>query len=463
MLHLDTFSGISGNMFLGALLDAGLPLRELEAGLAGLGVPHRLRVTKVKRGALAARYVEVEVPGAQRAARRAKKHRAHSHSDDHHEHGHRDHVHSHENEPGHAHAHDHGEGRRYEEIRRLLDRARLLPAARDRAQEIFAALAQAEARVHGIPIARVHFHEVGAVDAIVDIAGAALALELLGVAHVTSTPPALGHGSVETAHGRLPLPPPAVLELLRGKPVAAAPVAWETVTPTGAAILRTIVDDWCALPAMTIDAIGHGAGNDREGPMPNVLRAVLGRTGGAMRDSVSVLTAHLDDLVPEHFDLALERLLAAGALDVALAHAQMKKNRPGYALTVIAPAHKRAELAELVLRETGSLGVRVQDAERVLLPREIVRVATRYGRLRVKLAYDASGTVSASAEYDDAKRIAQARRLPLTRVMRAAEEAALAAANAAPAARDAALAARDAALATKDAALRALTTRSRRS
>jgi uncharacterized protein (TIGR00299 family) protein len=410
VLHLDVFSGISGNMFLGALLDAGLDQRELEAGLAGLGVAHRLRVERVKRGALAARYVEVLAPRSERVrpARRPARH-THAHPDDAHD----------------THAHPHTQGRSYDEIRRLLARAKLAPAVRDRAQAIFGALAEAEARVHGIRVARVHFHEVGAVDAIVDVAGSALALELLRVERVTSTPPALGHGTVETAHGRLPLPAPAVLELLRGAPVTPAPVAWETVTPTGAAILRTIVDEWCALPALTIDAIGHGAGNDRPGPMPNVLRAVLGRDRGVLRDTVSVLTAHLDDLVPEHFDLALERLLAAGALDVALSHAQMKKNRPGFALTVIAPPHRRAELAQLVLRETGSLGVRVHEAERVLLPREVVRIATPYGRLRVKLAYDARGAARASPEYDDAKRIAQLRHLPLSEVIRAAEEAAL--------------------------------------
>jgi uncharacterized protein (DUF111 family) len=197
------------------------------------------------------------------------------------------------------------------------------------------------------------------------------------------------------------------------------------VTPTGAAILRTIASEFCALPALTIDAIGHGAGNDRAGPLPNVLRAVLGRTGGLLRDTVSVLTAHLDDLVPEHFDLALERLFAAGALDVALAHVQMKKNRPGFALTVVAPPARRAALAELVLRETGSLGVRVQEAERVLLPRKVVRVATPHGRVRVKIASDAQGALRASAEYEDAKRIARAQRLPLAQVIRDAEEAAL--------------------------------------
>ena len=424
VLHLDTFSGIAGNMFLGALLDAGLPRRALEEGLAGLGVPHTLRVARVRRGALAARYVEVLVPGASRA-RRAKSRPAHGHS-----HG-KHHARPHDHEQDHDHAHEHGHdrahahGRSHSEIRRVLERAKLPVAARERALAIFGALAQAEARVHGIPVARVHFHEVGAVDAIVDIAGAALALELLGIERVTATPPALGHGTVDTAHGRLPLPPPAVLELLRGVPVMPAPVAWETVTPTGAAILRTITDEYCALPELTLEAIGHGAGNDRPGPLPNVLRAVLGRSGGALRDTVSVLTAHLDDLVPEHFDLALERLLAAGALDVALSHAQMKKNRPGYALTVIAPPQRRAELARLVLSETGSLGVRVQEAERMLLPREVVRVTTRHGRLRVKVAWDESGRPRASAEYDDARRIAQKRRLALAEVIRAAEEAAL--------------------------------------
>lgn len=421
LLHLDTFSGIAGNMFLGALLDAGLPLRELEAGLAGLGVAHRLRVTRVQRGALAARYVEVLVPGAKRA-RAARKPKAHAHSHIHAGHAH-DHPHDHDHD--HDHAHPHEPGRSYDEIRRLLARAKLAPRVRDRALQIFAGLAEAEARVHGIPVARVHFHEVGALDAIVDITGAALGLELLGIARVTASPVALGHGTVETAHGRLPLPAPAVLELLRGAPTVPAPVAWETVTPTGAAILRAIVDEWRTLPALTIDAIGHGAGNDRPGPLPNVLRAVLGRSGGLARDTVSVLSCHLDDLVPEHFDFALERLFAAGALDVALQHAQMKKNRPGYALTVIAPPQRRAELAEILLRETGSLGVRVQDAERLLLPREVVRVSTPFGRVRVKLAYDARGAASASAEYDDVKRIAAKRGLPLAKVIRAAEEAAL--------------------------------------
>jgi uncharacterized protein (TIGR00299 family) protein len=420
VLHLDLFSGIAGNMFLGALLDAGLPQRELTSGLAGLGLPHELRVTRVRRGALAARYVEVRVPGEKRRAANKRRSKRHPHA-----HQISDHSHDHDHDHDRAHFHPHAHGRGYDEIRLLLGGAKLAPAVRDRALAIFAALAEAEARVHGIPVARVHFHEVGAVDAIVDVTGAALGLELLGVQRVTASPVALGHGALEMAHGRLPLPAPAVLELLRGAPVVPAPVAWETVTPTGAAILRASVDAWCALPAMTIDAIGHGAGNDRAGPMPNVVRAVLGRSGGVLRDTVAVITAHLDDLVPEHFDLALERLLAAGALDVALQHAQMKKNRPGFALTVIAPPHQRAEIAQLVLRETGSLGVRVQEAERLVLPREVVTVRTPHGRVRVKLAFAANGEASASAEYDDAKRIAKTRDVALARVIRDAEDAAL--------------------------------------
>jgi uncharacterized protein (TIGR00299 family) protein len=231
VLHLDCFSGIAGNMFLGALLDLGLARRELEADLAGLGVEHRLRVRRVHRGPISARYVDVLVPHA-RGGR------------------------------AHAHAGAHSHGRSYREIRRLLERARLDAAVRRRALAIFEALGRAEARVHGIALERVHFHEVGAVDAIVDVAGAAIGLERLGVVRVTASPVALGSGSVESEHGRLPLPAPATLELLRGVPTVPAHVRWETVTPTGAAILRSVVDEFGELPAMTVESIGHGAGND---------------------------------------------------------------------------------------------------------------------------------------------------------------------------------------------------------
>ena len=374
-------------MFLGALLDLGLERRELEDDLAGLDLPHRLVVKKVQRGALAARYVDVKL-GREKKAR-----------------------------------HGHHHGRHYAEIVKLLEKARLDPAVRRRALAIFEALAHAEARVHGVKIERVHFHEVGAVDAIVDVTGAAIGIERLGIERVTASPVALGHGSVETDHGRLPLPAPATLELLRGIPTVPAHIEWETVTPTGAAILRTLVDAFGVLPAMTVEAIGVGAGNDRKGPMPNVLRAVLGRSGGVAADRIVCLETNLDDLVPEHFDHLLERLLEAGALDVGVQHLQMKKNRPGFLLRVLARPADRVPLARLLFAESTAIGVRVSEAERIVLPREARRVETPFGRIGVKVAFDGQGGAQVSAEYDDCKRAARRHGVPLREVVRAAEEA----------------------------------------
>jgi uncharacterized protein (TIGR00299 family) protein len=412
-LHLDLFSGIAGNMFLGALLDLGLPQRALEQDLAGLGVKHRLRVSRVRRGPLAARYVRVEVPGAARA--RAGRRRAHAEdhaqgADGHHAHGH-------------AHGHDGSHGRSYREVRRVLERARLRPAVRERALSIFEALGRAESAVHGIPLARVHFHEVGAVDAIVDVTGAAIGLDRLGVERVTASPVALGDGSVDTAHGRLPLPAPATLELLRGIPTVPAHVHWETVTPTGAAILRSVAEEFRSLPALTIEAIGHGAGDDRSGPMPNVLRAVLGRAERASADRVVSLETNLDDLVPEHFDFLMERLFEAGALDVAIQHLQMKKNRPGFGVRVLGRPSDRLALARVLFADSTALGVRVSEQDRLVLPREQRKVKTAFGRIGVKLVRDGAGRLEVSAEYDDCKRAARRTGAPLREVVRAAEEA----------------------------------------
>jgi uncharacterized protein (TIGR00299 family) protein len=395
VLHLDCFSGIAGNMFLGALLDLGLAKRELEADLAGLGVEHALRVRRVRRGPIAARYVDV-------LARRARGRSGHAHGD----------------------THAHGHGRSYREIRRLLERARLDAAVRRRALAIFEALGRAEAHVHGIALEKVHFHEVGAVDAIVDVTGAAIGLERLGVARVTASPVALGSGSVDSEHGRLPLPAPATLELLRGVPTVPAHVRWETVTPTGAAILRTIVDAFGELPAMTVESIGHGAGNDRAGPLPNVLRAVLGRSAGVGADRIVVLETNLDDFVPEHFDYLMERLFAAGALDVSLQQLQMKKNRPGILVRVLGLPSDRIALARVLFAESTAIGVRTSECDRIVLEREPLRVRTRFGTIRVKRVFDPDGRPLVSAEIDDCKRAAARRGVPLREVVRAAEEAA---------------------------------------
>jgi uncharacterized protein (TIGR00299 family) protein len=343
----------------------------------------------VERGALAARYVSVTAPKGERRAR------------------------------GRA------GGRAYGEIVDVIAKARLDRDVRDRALAIFEALGRAEARVHGTSLAKVHFHEVGAVDAIVDVTAAAIALARLDVRRVTCSPVALGGGgTANTAHGQLPLPAPASLELLRGVPTVPAHVDWETVTPTGAAILRVVVDEFRSLPAMTIERIGHGAGDDREGPLPNVLRAVLGRAGGMSADRVVALETNLDDLVPEHFDYLMERLFAGGALDVSIQHLQMKKNRPGFLVRVLARPSDRIALVRILFAESTAIGVRASELDRVVLDREVRRVDTPYGRVGVKVVWDADGRALATAEYDDCKRAARKSGAPLRDVVRAAEEAA---------------------------------------
>jgi len=431
ILHLDAFSGIAGNMFLGALLDLGLSRRELEADLALLDLPFKLIVKRVRRGALDACWVDVVPPPttlreAQRRARaeRRKAERAHAHAHAHgipHEHHHR-----HDDHLAHLHdgAHDYEGGRSWREIQRILGRAKLPAPVRDRALAIFTGLAEAEARVHGIPVEEVHFHEVGAVDAIVDITGAAIGLHRLGVQRVTCSPLPLGHGTIGTAHGRLPLPAPATVELLRGVPVVPAGIEWETVTPTGAAIVRSVAEDFCALPAMRVEAIGHGAGNDRSGGLPNVLRAMLGEADAWSGDRVAVLETHLDDLNPEHFEYLMERLFETGALDVALMHLQMKKNRPGFAVRVVCRPSERAALAAVLFAESTTLGVRVAEMDRVVLERSAEAVDTPFGVIRVKFARDASGRLVPSAEYDDCKAAARRSGAPLREVVRAAEDAA---------------------------------------
>jgi len=381
-------------MLLGALLDAGLSRRELEADLAGLGLDHQLVVRRVRRGVVSSLYVDVRVPSPQRP-------RGHRHRHHHHDHG-----------------------RSYREIVGVIEKAKLAPVVRERALACFEALARAEATVHGTSIAKVHFHEVGAVDAIVDLTGAAIALSRLGVTRVTASPPALGRGVVDTEHGRLPLPAPATLELLRGLPTVPAHVEWETVTPTGAALLRTLVDEFCDLPAMTIEAIGHGAGNERTGGLPNVVRAVLGRASGADADRVACLETNLDDLVPEHFEFLMERLFEAGALDVSLQPIQMKKNRPGMLVRVLARPSDKQAVANRLFADSTAIGVRVYEVDRVVLRREMRRVETRYGRIAVKVVQDPEGRETFSAEVDDCVRAARAHEVPLREVVREAEEAA---------------------------------------
>jgi uncharacterized protein (TIGR00299 family) protein len=384
VLCLDPIGGIAGDMFLAMCLDLGVPAAELEAGLRALPVGGwRLQVSPQARHEISGTYVDVVLD--------APEHHPH---------------------------------RPWSTIRAMLEDAPLAPAVRDRALAIFDVLATAEGKVHGIDAADVHFHEVGAVDAIVDVTGAAAGLHRLGIERVTCSPLPLGHGTVRTDHGLLPLPAPATLEVLRGLPVVPAGIEWETVTPTGAAIVRVVADAFCTLPAMQVEAVGIGAGNERTGGLPNVLRAVLGRATGFGGDRVVVLETHVDDLNPEHFEYLMERLFEAGALDVALMHLQMKKNRPGFAVRVIARPADREVLAGVLFAESTTLGVRVAEMERLLLTREERKVATPFGKIRVKVARDGTGRGTPSAEYDDCKTAAKRAGVPLRDVVRAAEEAA---------------------------------------
>jgi len=415
LAYLDAFAGISGDMTIGAFLDLGMPLDVLEAGLAPLGVAgYRLEVGKRVRSGIVATKLTVHlgepVPGA---------HARHAHA-------------------GHEHAH--GEHRHYREIRALLEGAALGPRVRERAQRVFRALAVAEGKIHGVPPEDVEFHEVGAIDAIVDVVGTALCLEHFGVDELLVSPLPLGSGFVRSQHGVIPVPPPATIELLAGFPVRPEDGTHELVTPTGAAIVAALAQP--GRPGEIVPrAVGYGAGERELHDRPNLLRIVLGERaapraqaagapfGGAglLRDEMVVLEASIDDMNPELFDAAVEALFAAGARDVTLAPLAMKKGRPGTLLQVIAEPHLRESVAAVMLRETTTIGVRWHAVERLVLPREERSVTTRLGAIRVKVATLPDGSQRVAPEHDDCKRVAREHGLPLATVYAEAQHAALAA------------------------------------
>jgi hypothetical protein len=386
-LHIDAYSGAAGNMLLGALLGLGVPRRALREAIAGVGLAGvSMRVQRVRRGPLASLHVAFR--GPQRSPRE----------------------------------------RHWRSIRRLLERAELAPRVRARSLDAFSRLALAEGRVHGIDPERVHFHELGAVDAICDIVGVCAALEHLDPARISASSLALGRGgSVGSDHGRIPLPGPAVLELLVGVPTHPIDVEWETVTPTGAALLAALVDEFGPMPALRPLATGYGAGDDRAGPLPNTLRAVLGEVDASLgRDRVSVLETHLDDMPPEQLPFLLERLMEDGALDAALSPLAMKKGRSGQLLRVLARPPDRERLARRILLESTALGVRHREEARLVLRRELRRVRTQYGSIQVKLAWGPDARLSAAPEYESCARAARRSGARLRDVYRAAEQQALA-------------------------------------
>jgi len=400
-LHLDAPTGAAGDMTLGALLDLGVPVAAVEEALAPLGLRFELSVTRTTRGGIAGTDVQVMVDG---------EHEGHSHD---HPVGHDHHSHAHES--GHPHRH-------YRELRELVA-GRVEGRPRELALAVLDRVAAAEAKLHAVAVDEVMFHELGAIDALVDVVGTAAAMAWLRPAGVSATPVAVGGGAVGAAHGRLPVPAPATLEICRaaGVPLVHGGVQRELLTPTGAALLATFVTEWGPMPPLVARAVGYGAGDMELPDRPNLLRAIAGERLDAPRaDEVVELFANLDDMSPELCEHVAERLFAAGALDVWWTPATMKKSRPGFVLGVVAPAACRAALSALILTETTTLGVRARTATRDTLERRVETVQTAHGPIAVKLGLRDGHVVNVAPEHDSCRAAARASGAPLKEVYAAA-------------------------------------------
>ncbi len=382
LLYVDATAGAAGDMILAALIDTGAPEARIRRALNTLPLEGwTWRATRVRRAGIAARRIEVRLR---------------------------------QDSPP----------RRLREVRRILEAGDLSPQVRRRALRVFERLFAAEARVHGRPVGQTHLHEAGAADAIVDVVGACLALEILGAERVVVSPLVSGSGRVRCAHGEYPVPAPATAELLRGVPVEAGPHSGERLTPTGAAILTTLAEAWGPLPPMNIEAVGYGAGERDDPHVANVVRVFLG-TGlegqGQQRDAEAcVIEFTLDDAPPQLVAYAVERLLAEGALDVFTASVQMKKGRPGHHVTVLARPEDLARLARTIFAETTTLGLRYRREGRIELARAHERAATPWGPVRVKLGRLEGEVVQVWPEYEDCAVLARRHRVPLKLVQQAA-------------------------------------------
>ncbi len=380
LVYFDCFSGISGDMVLGALVDAGVELEALEAELRKLRFTGwKISAERVKRKAIAATKVHVEA--------------------------------------GESHHHRH-----LSDILKMIDEAGLAPRAAERARNIFQRLGEAEAKVHNIPVEKVHFHEVGAVDSIIDIVGAAIGFDLLGIEGFACSAMDVGGGRVQTEHGVLPVPAPATAELLCGAPTFSSGVQKELVTPTGAAIATTLATSYGKIPAMELKAVGYGAGSADLAEQANVLRILVGesaekRTGAYGDATVAVIEANVDDMNPQIYGYFAEQALAAGALDVFSSPVQMKKNRPGQLITLLCEPANRDRLIDLIFRETTTIGVRTHEVFRRTLERQSVPVATPLGTVRMKIARLNGTVLNAAPEYEDCQRIAAEKGLPLKQVL----------------------------------------------
>jgi pyridinium-3,5-bisthiocarboxylic acid mononucleotide nickel chelatase len=434
--YLDCFSGISGDMFLGALIDAGVSPKLFEDTVAALNIGARLESTKVVRGGISATKVDVYINGEKDLPREVfleQGQHKHDHSHEHthtHEHSHA-HNHSHAQE---AHSHDKGEGhthsRSLTEIRSIIQQAAIIPEAKATAIRIFEALGEAEAEIHHTSVEQVHFHEVGAVDAMVDIVCASVGAESLAIDEWVCSPLNVGGGTVKCAHGTLPVPAPATLKLLSNAPVYSSGPQVELVTPTGAAIVKILSRRFAPFPAMKIEKAGYGAGTRDFPDHPNLLRLTIGEStvgantsSGASNDTVAVLEANLDDLSPQVLAYAMERLLAEGALDVYSIPVQMKKNRPGALLTVLAKTEDANRLTKLMFAETTTLGIRRRDEQRQVLMRRWKTVDTTWGPVRIKIANLNGSITNYAPEYEDCRALAETHRVPLKKVIQEAIQA----------------------------------------
>jgi len=383
--HFDCFSGISGDMVLGALVDAGLPAAKLRSELKNLGLDgYTISAKRVTRHHIAGTQVRIRVPKNIRQPHRNLR-----------------------------------------SILKLINSSALSQRVKADASAIFRRLGEAEAAVHNVAVEKIHFHEVGAVDSILDIVGAAVAMAELGIERVTSSPLPLGSGTVTISHGVIPVPVPATLRLLEGVPVYPSGVEQELVTPTGAAILTHYATDFSGFPAMTVQSIGHGAGSREVPGRPNLLRVVIGESDEtACAEPMDVIETNVDDMHGELIGALFDRLFEAGALDAYVTPLLMKKNRPGHLVTVLCDPPKTAELVELLLRETTTFGVRTYRTRKHCLERTSKTLKTAYGPVKVKIGTLGGKTVSVSPEYESCRKLSQSKRIPLKDVYAAAEAAA---------------------------------------
>ena len=430
--YFDCFSGISGDMTLGALVDVGVPPEILTEGLSTLKLDAEfsLRFKKATKHGITGTRVIVEVHPAH--ASHADSHHGHGHAHHHdHDHEHHDHGHTHAHDHDQEHhnhegEHDHGPTRLLSDIFKLLDDSDLDPEIRETAKRVFDRLAEAEAKVHNMSKANVHLHEVSGIDSIVDIVGSVIGLAYLDIDAVYASPLSLGRGFVRCAHGLMPVPVPGTMELLKGVPIHQTDIPKELVTPTGAALITTLSQEFGVMPQMRLDRVGYGAGTRDLEQRPNLLRLCLGEKVSnsnsqtthhhAETDSVDIIETNVDDMSPEITGYVTTQLFEHGALDVFLTPIFMKKNRPATQITVLCPTPHRDKLIELLLTETTTFGVRLSSADRVKLRRDFIQVETQWGTIQAKRGYLNGALIKTVPEYEDCKRLAERNNVPLRQI-----------------------------------------------